>query len=44
MQGGQNEAKMEARGGLTEEIITVMGIHVYIFVSYTLSANNSTLC
>ncbi len=46
MQGGQNEAKMEARGGLTkeEESITVVCIHVYISISYTLSANNNTLC
>ncbi len=41
--GGQNEAKMEARGELTEESITVVCIHVYIFISYTLSVNNSTL-
>ncbi len=30
MQGGQSEAKMEARGGLTERNITVMYINVYI--------------
>jgi hypothetical protein len=41
--GGQNEAKMKARGGLTEKT-PLLCIHVYIFVSYKLSANNSALC
>ncbi len=41
---GQNEAKMEARSGLAEESITVVCIHVYIFISHMLSANNSALC
>ncbi len=44
MQRGQNEAKMEGKGWADRKNITVVCIHVYIFVSYSLSANNSTLC
>ncbi len=44
MQGGQSEAKMEARDDVKER-----KHHCYVYtcvhiVSYTLSANNSALC
>ncbi len=44
MQRGQKEEKMEGKGWVDRKNITVVCICVYIFVSYTLSSNNSTLC
>jgi hypothetical protein len=44
MQGGLSEAKMEARGGLTERNITKSVYICVCVVIHMLSANNSALC
>ncbi len=44
MQGGAEWSKDEGKGRVDRENITVVYIHVYIFVTYNLSAYNGALC